>query len=275
MLKMRLYSDAVAAARKRDLDPFSSTSMAASMVSPRFAPPAPPAWPRHRVVGLAAKLSSAAACEHLLRGRLEGVEFAAQLAAMPPATREEWSHAFGACVAKLARMLVELQSQLRKLTGAETSFQVDFASDVEKSSTRQARLASSTRNVIDRAEAMEAAFEEVGETARAELSRLPADALALVGDLFEKEGRRRTSLAHRWRLAIKGAIASTEMQARALETALVDLASASLSRARHGALACPSRRYTRAGVRRGEGKGLFGRHSLREGDRYGDGDGEG
>jgi hypothetical protein len=275
MLKMRLYSDAVAAARKRDLDPFSSTSMAASMVSPRFAPPAPPAWPRHRVVGLAAKLSSAAACEHLLRGRLEGVEFAAQLAAMPPATREEWSHAFGACVAKLARMLVELQSQLRKLTGAETSFQVDFASDVEKSSTRQARLASSTRNVIDRAEAMEAAFEEVGETARAELSRLPADALALVGDLFEREGRRRTSLAHRWRLAIKGAIASTEMQARALETALVDLASASLSRARHGALACPSRRYTRAGVRRGEGKGLFGRHSLREGDRYGDGEGEG
>ena len=273
MLKMRLYSDAVAATRKRDLDPFSSASM--SMVSPRFAPTAPPAWPRHRVVGLAAKLSSAAACEHLLRGRLEGVEFAAQLAAMPPATREEWSHAFGACVAKLAQTLVELQSQLRKLTGAETSFQVNFGSDMEKNSTRQARLARSTRNVIDRAEAMEVAFEEVGETARAELSRLPADALALVGDLFEREGRRRTSLAHRWRRAIKGAIAITQMHARALDTALVDLARASLRRA----VERPPRRYARAGVRRGEGKGgegkgLFARHSLSDGDGDGDGDGD-
>ena len=213
----------------------SSGAKAAPLQSPR---------PRHRVVGLAEMLSSAATCESLLCGKLEKTQFASQLAAMPPSAREQWVSAFGTCVSKMGRTVSELQrtcDRMAKAAAAGSSAGV---------------LNKGAHEVRQRADALQAVYAALNEGIRAETGDMAAYLNERLCELVSHEGEGALRITKQWRRALVSALALARRETAVLEAAMAALATLSLARVQAAA------------ARDRVGSGCFG--SGRAGDALGD-----
>ena len=175
---------------------------------------------RHRVVGLAEILSSASTCEALLRGKLESQQFAMQLAAMPAPAREQWASAFGTYVSKLGRTVSELRrthSRLHESAGPSAEF-----------------LDRGAREALQKTEALETAYDTLGEGVRADMSGTPAFVEAQLRTLVDHEGAGALRITQKWKRALVSALALARREAAVLEAAMNALAAVSLAQVQTG-----------------------------------------
>ena len=168
---------------------------------------------RQQVARTAALLSSAAACEQLLRGRLSPSTFTECVLAMLPSSLEVWLCSFGACIARLGSTLQSLHAQLKR----------------QLQSAKRSPLHEGTRQVLHEVDELEGSLDGLGAVTGEEVAaaaRLGEECLnALV-----REARRREVVQRRWTRALLGGLVEAR-RSYALFTPLVHAVVDSLSAA--------------------------------------------